>query len=276
MLIKNAHAPLEHVGREHVLSFLRNKFGIISGNSAMHRELLNCVKRKKKFSSTCIQKMAQLPTERLTANKPAFTWVGLDYFGPFPTHHGRSNYKRYGVIFTCLNTCASHIEVAFSLDTSSFIMALRRFIARRGQVIRIISDNGTNLKGGERELRLAVNAWNNAQVHDFLLHKGVEWVFNAPGASHYGAVYERQIRSFRKIFNGVAREHVLTDEVLATLACEVEAILNSRPLTTVSNDASDLEPLTPNYLLLLKALNSLPPGVFQKGDLHSQKLWRQV
>ena len=91
--------------------------------------------------------MAQLPAERLTPSKPAFTWVGLNYFGPFHTRHGRSNYKRSGVIFTCLSTRTSHVEVAFSLDTSSFITALRWFIARRGQVTRIIGDNGTNLKG---------------------------------------------------------------------------------------------------------------------------------
>ena len=188
LLIKNAHTQLGHAGLKHVLSFLIDKFWIISGNSAVRRKLLNCVKCKKKCSSTCTQKTAQLPVERLTPNKPAFTWPGLDYFCPFHTRHGRSNYKRYGVIFTCLSSRASHIEVAFSLDTSSFIMALRRFIARRGQVTCITSDNGTNLKGGERELRLAVNAWNNAQVHKFLLHKGIEWVFNAPGASHHDAV----------------------------------------------------------------------------------------
>ena len=145
----------------------------------------------------------QLPAEILTPNKPAFTWVGLDYFSPCHTRHGRSKYKRYGMIFTCLSTRASHIEVAFSLISSAFIMALRRFVTRRGKVTRIISDNGTNLKSGERELCLAVNAWNNAQVHDFLLYKGVEWVFNAPGASHPSAVHERQIRQFRKLFNGV-------------------------------------------------------------------------
>ena len=161
--------------------------------------------------------MAPLPAERLTLDTPAFTWVGLDYFGPFFVRHGRSNNKRYGVIFTCLGTRAVHIEIVFSLDTS-FIMALRRFLSRRGQVTRIISDNSTNLRGGERELRSAIKAWNNDQVHDLLLHKGIDWAFNPPGASHHGAVYERQIRSFRKIFNGVAREQVLTDETLTTLA----------------------------------------------------------
>ena len=85
LLIKNAHTQLGLAGLEHVLSFLRDKFWIISGNSALRRRLLNCVKCKKKCSSTCTQKMAQLPAERLTPNKPAFTWPGLDYFCPF-TH----------------------------------------------------------------------------------------------------------------------------------------------------------------------------------------------
>ena len=164
LLIKNTHIQLGHAGRQHVLSTLREKFWVINPNSAVRRELLNCVECKRNFSATCAQKMAPLPAERLTLDKPVFTWVGLDYFGPFFTRHGRSNNKRYGVMFTCLGTRAVHIEIAFSLDTSSFIMALRRFLSRRGQVTRIISDNGTNLRGGERKLRLAIKAWNNDQV----------------------------------------------------------------------------------------------------------------
>ena len=58
--------------------------------------------------------------------------------------------------------------------------------------------------------------------------------------------------------------------------CEIESILNSRPLTTVSNDPYDLEPLTPNHLLLLKPNGLLPPGVFDKRDSYSRKQWRQV
>ena len=181
MLIKNTHIQLGYAGQQHVLSTLREKFWVINADSAVRRELLNCVECKRNFGATCTQKMAPLPAERLTPDKPAFTWVGLDYFGPFFTRHGRSNNKRYGVIFTCLGTRAVHIEIVCSLDTSSFIMALRRFLSRRGQVTRIISDNGTNLRGGERELRLTFKAWNNDQVHDFLLHKGVYWAFNPPG-----------------------------------------------------------------------------------------------
>ena len=220
--------------------------------------------------------MADLPPRRLTPNKPPFSSVRVDFFGPFLTRKGRSNSKRYGVIFTCLTTRAIHSEVAYNLDTSSFIQALRRFVARRGQVTEIVSDNGTNFIGGERELREAIQAWNNEQINDFLLQKGISWSFNPPGASHHGATWERLIRSIRKHLKSVCNEQILTDESLSTLMCEIESILNSRPLTTVSNDPYDLEPLTPNHLLLLKPNGSLPPGVFDKRDSYSRKQWRQV
>lgn len=89
--------------------------------------------------------MADLPQDRVSPDEPPFTRVGVDYFGPFEVKCGRSTVKRYGVLFTCLLVRAIHIEVASSLDTDSFINAFRRFIARRGQVSELRSDNGTNL-----------------------------------------------------------------------------------------------------------------------------------
>ena len=80
--------------------------------------------------------MADLPVDRVTPGQPPFTSVGVDCFGPLQVRHGRSLVKRYGVIFTCLAIRAVHIEVAHSLETDSFLMALRRFLERRGQVRR--------------------------------------------------------------------------------------------------------------------------------------------
>lgn len=95
--------------------------------------------------------MADLPQDLVLPDDPPFSRVGVDYFGPFDAKRGRSLVKRYGVIFTCLSIRAVHIEVASSLDTNSCINAIRRFIARRGQIMEIRSDNGTNFVGAERE-----------------------------------------------------------------------------------------------------------------------------
>ena len=74
------------------------------------------------------------------------------------------------------------------------------------------------------------------------------------------------IRSIRQVLCSVLKEQTVNDEGLHTILCEVEAILNSRPLTTVTSDPQDLRPLTPNDLLLLKSEPTLPPGLFEKSD----------
>lgn len=63
----------------------------------------------------------------------------------------------------------------------------------------------------------------------------------------------------------------LDEEGLHTIVCEVEAIINGRPITKASTDPNDLAALTPNHLLLLKTLPSLPPGVFQEADLYARR-----
>ena len=91
-----------------------------------------------------------------------------------------------------------------------------------------------------------------------------------------GGVWERQIRSVRRILPVLMKEQPVSDESLCTLFCLVESIINNRPLTTVSSDHRDLEPLTPNHLLLLRHEASFPPGEFVKEDIYSRKRWRQV
>lgn len=223
-----------------------------------------------------LQQMADLPQDRVSPDEPPFTHVGVDYFGPFEVKRGRTALKRYGVLFTCLSIRAVHIEIASSLDTDSFINALRRFIARRGQVSELRSDNGTNFVGAERELKEAIRNWNLAQIHDTLLQKEIKWVFNPPSGSHHGGVWERLIRSVRKVLNSTLKVQCLDEESLRTVLCEVKAIINSRPITKASTDPNDLEALTPNHLLLLKTMPSLPPGQFQKEDIYARRRWRQV
>lgn len=220
--------------------------------------------------------MADLPADRITPDKPPFTSVGVDCFGPLQVCRGRSLVKRYGVIFTCMTIRAVHLEVAHSLDTDSFLVALRRFIARRGQVKIIRSDNATNFTSGERELRESINAWNQSKIHDTLLQKNIKWIFNPPSGSHFGGVWECCIRTARKILQALLQMQTIDDESLSTLLCEVESVMNGRPLTTVSTDQRDLEALTPNHLLLLQSETQLPRGLFSEEGCFSRRRWKQV
>ena len=276
LIVRYYHLMSGHSGLEHVLSMIRGKFWILRARTAVRRAVIDCFDCKRRQAPLGKQKMADLPTDRVTPAKPPFTFVGIDCFGPFLVRRGRSLVKRYGVLFTCMSIRAIHLEVSQSLDTDSFINAMRRFIARRGQPEEVRSDNGGNFVRGEKELREAIEGWNQHKIGEFLLQQNVKWIFNPPGGSHHGGVWERCIRTVRKVMGALTREQILDDEGLVTLMCEAESIVNSRPVTKVSDDPKDLEALTPNHLLLLRSGPSLPPGFFQKDDIYSRKRWRQI
>lgn len=233
---------------------------------------------RKKRGATLTQKMADLPPERLS-EEPPFTHTGVDLFGPFLVKNARKVVKRYGVLFTCMSCRAIHLEIVNSLETDSLINAIRRFIARRGQVKSIFCDNGTNLVGAERELSKALKECNE-RIRNMLLDHQIEWHFNTPYASHKGGAWERMIRSVRAVLTNLLNEfgsHI-DDESLSTVMCEAEAIVNSRPLTAASNNPDDLIPLSPSQLLTLRSVNAVPPpGDFDGNHtLYARKRWRRV
>ncbi|KAJ8364798.1 hypothetical protein SKAU_G00136290 [Synaphobranchus kaupii] len=276
LLLNHTHTLVGHCGRNQMLSKLRRKYWIIKANSAARKITRDCVLCRRWHGTAMKQKMADLPLSLITPDLPPFTHTGLDYFGPIEVKRGRSRVKRYGALFTCLASRAVHLEMAYSLDTDSCISALRRFICRRGQVKEIVSDNGTNFVGTERELREALAHLNLNKIQHSMQAEGIKWTFNPPYGSHHGGVWERLIRIVKKILYSITKEQTLDDESLQTALCEVEAIINDRPITVVSEDAKDPEPLTPNHLLQMKGMPSLPPGLFEKSDSYSRRRWKQV
>lgn len=189
LILQNVHEKTGHGGRNHMISTLQQKYWIPGVKSAIRKMLARCVTCRRLHSSTGKQMMADLPSDRVMPDDPPFTRVGVDYFGPFMVKRGRSLVKKYGVIFTCLAIRAVHIEVASSLDTDSCLNAIRRFVARRGQVKVLRSDNGTNFVAAERELRQSIEKWNNQKIQDHLSQQGIKWVFNPPTGSHHGGAW---------------------------------------------------------------------------------------
>ncbi|XP_062616110.1 uncharacterized protein LOC134277820 [Saccostrea cucullata] len=171
------------------------------------------------------------------------------------------------VISKCVTSSrAVYLEIAASLDTDSYIDALPRFIVRRGQVKKIRSDNGTNFVGAERELKKSIQEWNQAQIQSAILQKNVDCQFNPPAGSHCRGAWDKLIRFIRKAMNSVLKKQTLDDEGLHTLMYEIE----------YTDQHCDLEPLTPNHMLLMKRKPNLPPGVFDKTDLYHRRRWRQI
>lgn len=156
LIVRHYHLLSGHSGQEYVLSLIRKSYWIIKGRVAVRRVLSRCFSCRRRQAPFGAQKMADLTAERVTPDKPPFTFVGVDCFGPFWVKRARSQVKRYGVLYTCLATRAIHLEVAQSMDSDSFVNSMRRFIARRGIPEVMRSDNGSNFVGGNKELREAI------------------------------------------------------------------------------------------------------------------------
>ena len=192
--------------------------------------------------------ISDLPKERLACQCPLFTNTDVDYFGPFYVFVCRTNEKFWGFLFTCLTTRA--VQIVTSMDTSSCVMRVERFVSRRVTPAMIWSENGTNFIGAEKELREEVEKWNILNIAVEIAHKGIMRRFNPPSVAHQGGIWERLVRSFKRVLYTILGIRRLTDEVLHTTFCLVENAPNSRLLTPVSADPCDLNALTPNHFLL--------------------------
>ena len=257
-------------------------YWIVDGRSTVARTISKCVTCRRFRGQLQTQKMSDLPEERVTQAAP-FHYTGIDVFGPFYVKEGHKTLKRYGLIFTCLASRAVHLETLNTMETDSFISALRRFINRRGKVCELRSDQGTNFVGARNELTDALQELNRDRVKEFLLTRECDWIdfnLNVPTASHMGGSWERLIRTVRSVLSVLLQEHgsQLDDEALRTLMTEAENVINSRPLTVENlSDHESPEPLTPNHLLTSKTEVVLPPsGCFERLDLYSRKRWHRV
>ena len=245
-----------------------------SANSVPKTQSANSVpKTQSAKTQTATHIMADLPIERLGYKQPPFSITGVDYFGPFLVPIRRSKEKRWVFLFTCLTTRAMHIEVVPSLDTSSCVMGVERFIARRGTPTTIMSDNGTNFVGAQKELLACIESWNKLAPAVFV-QKGIKWKFNPPSAPHHGGSWERLVRSVKRVLYEILGNRRVTEEALGTTLCLVEQSLNARPITAVSSDPLDLEALTPNHFIFGQHAASFPSQSFEENFDHKKRFAR--
>ena len=279
LLIRYHHNNSLHQGKLFTQSALRKAgLWIVGGSSAIGRVIKLCVNCRKLRQPCEEQLMSDLPMERTEVAAP-FTHIGVDCFGPFKVKDGRRESKRYGAIFSCLASRAVHLELINDMTTDSFLMALRRLIAIRGNVQTVRSDQGTNIVGAANELARALKEIKDMTLRDSLSSTNIEFITNPPNASHFGGVWERQIRTVRNVLNGILQKHGqrLDTSTLHTMFYETSAIINNTPLTT--DDLYDpLEPvITPNHILTMKpAPIAEPPGQFDDREIYGRKCWRQA
>ncbi|XP_026462792.1 uncharacterized protein LOC113365449 [Ctenocephalides felis] len=278
LIARYEHIKSFHSGAQHLLHTLRETYWPINGRNLFKGIIRRCVICFKVNPTSTSPLMGDLPKNRVTPHLP-FTNCGVDFGGPIMLRDRRTRgYKKikgYICLFICFSTRAIHLELVSDLTSECFLATLRRFIARRGKPTNIYSDNGTNFVGASSEIKRLANflrKTNLSNVMKSLSDDGINWHFIPAKSPHFGGIWEAGIKSCKSHLKRILGNACLTFEDFYTILAQIEAILNSRPISPLSSDPNDLNPLTPGHFLIGKSLTSIPdPNVL---DIPENRLGR--
>lgn len=282
LMLKYEHERLGHAGPLSVLSNFRLRFWPLSGIRQTKKIVRNCIICFRFRAQPLQQLMASLPRDRVLSSRP-FLKVGIDYGGPFSLKSSRIRkapiIKGYLAIFICMATKALHIEVVTSLSTESFIMTFKRFISRRGNPSVVYSDNATNFLGARNQLKELRDFFKNTkhsdEIKEYFAKNETEFRFIPPRSPHWGGLWEAAVKSVKFHVLRVVGNSCLTYEEFSTVTAQIEAILNSRPISAISNDPSDLECLTPGHFLIGSPITAYPEKDISKVPENRLNFWKR-
>jgi Pao retrotransposon peptidase/Family of unknown function (DUF5641)/Putative peptidase (DUF1758)/Reverse transcriptase (RNA-dependent DNA polymerase)/Integrase zinc binding domain len=288
IMVKFLHKKYLHPGPKSMFSLVRQKYWIIRSKNVIKKVNFECIRCFKVKPRDNDQLMADLPPARVTFTPP-FTATAIDYAGPYLIKSGYTRnsplHKCYISMFKCMCTGAIHIELVSDLTTAAFLSAFTRFTSRRGIAAEVFTDNATCFEGAANELKRLVQQMKN-EVVEYCQDNGIAWKFTTPRASHAGGVYESGIKLMKSHLKRVLTDTSLTFEQFTTVLNKIEAILNSRPITPMTNDPNDLRALTPGHFLIGRPLVSLPERnvtqlfanrltIWQRSQQLSQLFWKE-
>ncbi|GFX25922.1 integrase catalytic domain-containing protein [Trichonephila clavipes] len=249
---------LNEQGKEHPILYLspqallyctRQRFWSLRARSIARKIVHECVVCFKNKPIVANQLLGSLPRERVNPSFP-FLHTRIDYCGPFfirYKHQRKGTYQKiYVAIFVCLASKAVHLEIVSDLTTDAFLATLKRFVARRGKCATISSDNAKNFVGANRELKRLHNLLKFPE--EKLSSEGISWDFMPPRAPNFGVLWEAGI----------------------------EGILNSRPITPLSEDIDDLEVLTPGHFLIGRPITSISEPNFLDKTEKTLSRWQKL
>ncbi|XP_070170737.1 uncharacterized protein [Polyergus mexicanus] len=280
LLIAQAHKASLHGGTQLMLRILRQNYWIISARTSVKSLIRSCVKCVRERARTSQQLRGNLLQPRVTPSAP-FSHTGVDYAGPMniipSVGRGQRSKKYYVAVFICLSTKAVHLEYVDDYATNGFLSAFRRFASRRGLPSDMYSDNGTNFQGADRQLNTTFQRLvADPQIQDAIANDNVKWHFIPPSAPHFGGLWEAGVKGLKFHLKRAIGSRTLSQIEFATLLCQIETCLNSRPISALHDDPNDFSALTPGHFLVGRPLVSPPEESVLDIDSNRLSRWQQV
>ena len=257
--MRKAHERVFHNGVKETLTEVRSRFWILKGRALVKKVVHQFVLCRKFEGRPYLGPPPPPLPEFRVKEDPLFTYTGVDFAGPLYIKASRAtaSSKVWICLYTCCMVRAVHLDVVPDMTTLAFIRRLKRFSARRGLPKMFVSDNGKTFKAAAKAVDAIVR---DKATQQYLSGVKVEWLFNLERAPWWGGVFGRMVRMTKRCLKKMVGRARLTYEELNTVVIEVEAVINSRPLSYVTADDLD-QPLTPAHLLTGRRLLSLPDAV---------------
>ncbi|XP_062713174.1 uncharacterized protein LOC134290145 [Aedes albopictus] len=281
ILIESLHKELLHVGQQGLLAMVRQRYWPIRGKGIVRQVVKKCVRCFRMNPPENEQFMGNLPDYRVVP-APPFAKTGIDYAGPIYIKQGRrqARVKAYIAVFICMSTKAIHLEVASDLTTEAFLATLQRFVGRRGTPEQLHSDNATNFCGAQSELTELYELFKQQQtatkINEFCDAKEIQWSFIPPRSPNFGGIWEAGVKAAKSLLKKVLCETSLSYEELTTVVVQIEAILNSRPMTQLTCDPNDLTALTPAHFLVGRELTAYPEPSYEEVKVSRLSRWQYL
>ncbi len=266
LVIRDTHNSLCHAGTSHTLSHLRREYWVPKGRSIVKSVIHKCmICRKWSTGAYRVPPMPSYPLERVKRCK-AFQYCGLDYLGClYVKNHGVTS-KCYVALFVCMVIRGIHLELVPDLTTEGFLLALRKFCARRGVPHTIFLDNAPNFKQGSTVVGEIWKCFDDPEVHTYLASKGITWKFHPEYASHMAGHYERLVGLVKNALRRTIGRLTLTSDQLQAFLAETEATLNTRPLCYVGEGYDDQgHVICPSDFMSINTVTGIPDNL---GEIH--------
>ncbi|XP_055680362.1 uncharacterized protein LOC129788386 [Lutzomyia longipalpis] len=258
LIVQQEHLRLLHAGPNLLLATLRQRVWPLDGRNLTRKIVHSCVRCSRANPRPLHQLMGDLPSPRVNFES-AFHAVGIDFAGPIYYRPAIPRgaiarklglIKAYIAVFVCMSTKAVHLEVVTNLSTEAFIAAFRRFAARKTTPSHVYSDGATNFQGAARELITLLDQEHaQREIIEATRAEGTTWHFIPARSPHFGGLWEACVKSVKYHLARVLQHSNFTFEELNTILCQIEAILNNRPISRMSDDPNENDFLTPRHLL---------------------------